>query len=192
MSGSELLIASMVVVQIVFAVLIVLLYRQVTIISLRLGLIQGPTSEPVLVVGKALPESVTRELPGLLDTGIAYLLWMTSTCASCRRLAEEIERRAAAEPLVGELVTLLSGSGEVANRMAERVSHSSTVLRDPDAERVVEALALDASPFVVEVEKGVITGWVAPDSLDDIRRLCEARMTSDAHEWAAGALADQA
>jgi len=191
MTATEIIIAVLGIVQVATAVMLVIAFRQITLISLRIGLLQNPSAKPVLIAGSPLPDAVTATVPSLAESPTTYLLWMTSQCASCRELATRLIERWSIDG-VDDVLVLLSGDGTAADSLAAELQRHAGVVRSPAADEVTGALALDTAPFVVEVERGVITGWVTPETPEDIDRLRAARSTSDAATWAAqNAAADQ-
>lgn len=183
MTATEIIIAVLGIVQVATAVMLVVAFRQITLISLRVGLLQSPTAKPVLIAGSPLPDAVTAAVPSLAASPVTYVLWLTSQCASCRNLATQLIEQWSIDP-IDDVLVLLSGNGSAVDSLAVELQRYTDVIRSPAADEVTGALALDTSPFMVEVEQGVITGWVTPDAPEDLDRLRKARSTSDAATWA--------
>ena len=90
-------------------------------------------------------------------------------------------------PLPGKLLVLFSGDDEMAADFDRLIPSAIQRVRDPAASEVARLLGVDASPFVIEVESGVITGKAFVGELDDLVRLAEAQDRSEASVIAAHA-----
>lgn len=182
------LVAVLVLWQVAVALLLGLLYRQVTLLSMLTGLTPGheQPADHGLLAGEALPPEVIARVPRLTESGVTYLVWLTSSCTSCQRLAEQLRAEAHERQFPDRLVMLISGTKTSTERMVQMLSIDARleVIVDPDASEIVDRLGLPASPFAVEVESTVVTGWSSTQSTDDLWRLREARQDSSAHELA--------
>ena len=154
--------------------------RQLTIVSLRIGLIEDPRARPVLVAGGPLPEEFA-DIELVHQPGVWYVVWLSSTCATCRKIARELlEFKSLDGDMRRSMMLLLTGPPQTFADIAAEEPVFGGVLQGSTAEGLVASLALDTSPLVVETESGWITGWTTLESLDDVHRLRDARATSNA------------
>lgn len=168
------------------AFLLILLYRQVTLLSVLTGLTPGrpQASDHPLVAGETLPLEVTERVAGLHDDQVTYLVWITSSCSSCTRFVHGLRDTWLKRPFPDRLVMLVTGSDTAARRLADSLPTGVAALFDPDATAVAERMGLASSPFAIETESGVVTGWTSIHDVEDLWRLRQARESSNAHEIA--------
>lgn len=175
------LVVALVVWHIVVTVVLLVLLRQVAVLSVVTGLRKAPQGEARLVIGGAIPVTMSRAVPELSQPGtFSYVVWLTGQCLACRTFADELLGQQGSD-FTDPIVILLTGSDAGARQTVERLSgRVSNILLDPAASEVVNELGLDAYPFALEVEGGVIAGWTGVRSMNDLIVLRNARVHREA------------
>jgi len=166
--------------QVVVAVLLAVLFRQVTLISTAVGLVKEERDDHLLL-GRPVPQEFEAQIAA---TGArrVYVIWLSSSCSTCSAFAEELGSAAAKNAWTETSVILLTGSGRATETIAALMDGIGELVVDPLASAAVEALTLDQSPFVVEVRDGVISGWAALRTFDDLTRLRDSTASADPDE----------
>jgi hypothetical protein len=185
------LLIAVVVVEVTLAVGVVVALRQIALVSVNLGLTdrEGAPESQELAAGADLPEEVLAVAPQLA-AGLSYLVWVTPDCGSCHEFVKQFtEQSQSADRFPESVLVVLSGDGDSADRMDGTLAGAATVLREPATGTVVRRLGMRVSPYTIEVEDGVITGWSTLQGMDDLWNLHQARASSNAHELAVSALA---
>jgi len=103
-------------------------------------------------VGGSLPEEVRSALPDL-EAERAYLLLISAGCTPCRELVADIGDRSFEQGIVA----LVPGGEEQAGELASLLPPGIRAVLDPEAARLAEALKLQSTPFVLELERGRVT-----------------------------------
>lgn len=175
------LVVALVVWHVVMTIVLLVVLRQVAVLSVVTGLSKRTQREATLVIGGTVPGTLTEAVPELFEPGtVHYVVWLTGQCLACTSLADELVSPQGAD-FVEPIVLILTGSDTGARRIAERLSgRVARVVLDPAATTVVNELGLDAYPFAIEVERGLITGWTGVASLHDLKVLRGARAHSNA------------
>ena len=132
----------------------VLLVRQVGLLTLRLSAAgqalavenDGPE------VGTNIPEDVTSALPDL-EAERAYLLLISAGCTPCRELVADVGDRSFEQTIVA----LVPGDEERGGELASLLPSGIRAVLDPEATRLAEALGLQSTPFILELERGKVT-----------------------------------
>jgi hypothetical protein len=139
----------------VLTLVVVLLVRQIGLLTVRLSMAGEATSldNDGPEVGSSIPEDVASVLP---DGGAerAFLLLISSTCTPCRELVADLQGEAHFEP---KIVALVPGPEELARELAALLPSGMRAVLDPQATELAEALDLESTPFVLEVERGTVT-----------------------------------
>lgn len=177
------LLVALVVWNLVSAIAIVALLRQVTLLSARLGELDQREEIPSLLVGLSLDSGFEPFESGNPDA-VTYFFWLTSTCGTCLEFSAALAQAIEQGDWDERSVVLLTGSGPGRDAIKAQLSPLLTVVLDPESSQLVEALGLDRSPFVVETQAGVITGWASIRELEDIMTLRDARSYSNAQDYA--------
>jgi hypothetical protein len=133
---------------------VVLLVRQIGLLTVRLSVAgqalsvdnDGPE------VGSSIPEDVASVLPDLEEER-AYLLLISAGCTPCRELVADLGER----PFEQDIVALVPGDEGQAGELASLLPSGIRAVLDPEASGVAEALRLESTPFVLEVERGTVT-----------------------------------
>lgn len=131
---------------------VVLLVRQVGLLTVRLSIATRATSldEDGPEVGSSLPEDVAEVMP---EKERAYLLLISEGCDPCRELVAELDGHRFEQ----KMVALVPGREEQAAELAALLPEDTKVVLDPEAMQLVESLDLESTPFVLEVEDGIVT-----------------------------------
>jgi hypothetical protein len=140
---------------------VVLLARQLAIVSFRIIRSDKVNSVDLSEDGPELGTEISQAwLTSLgIDNG-ATVVVLSATCATCREVVDGLQ---GLEP-VSNLVFLLSGGGEIADSMSDRLSSVAgvTVVQDRMAEAFAEEFGIKSVPFALTVENGhvVSKGYV--------------------------------
>ena len=155
---SALAIAALVLVCIwlgVLTLVVVLLVRQIGLLTVRLSIAGEAASldDDGPEVGSNVPEAVASVLP---DGGVerAFLLLISSTCTPCRELVADLGGEQRFEQ---KIVALVPGPEELARELVALLPSGMRTVLDPQATELAEALDLESTPFVLEVEGGTVT-----------------------------------
>jgi hypothetical protein len=154
---------------------VVLLVRQIAILTLRLdaGQTQFAPADDGLDVGTVLSEEVIEAMPELRDP-LSYLLVLSASCNPCRELAEDLRGWEFEVPVVA----LVAGREELASGIAGLMPSSVRTVTDPEASDLArEHLSIVSAPFALQVEGGMITGKAYLHSSAHLAELIEARRT---------------
>ena len=151
----------------VLTLVIILTIRQIALLTVRLSMVNTVPDAPVFTddtfsladdgpdVGSSIPEEVVSLLPGLpeLVEGRAYVLLISATCTSCRKLAAELRGHRFQRPVIA----LVPGSEELARGLVQLLPAGMHIVRNPEATRVAKSLQIRSTPFAVAIENGTIT-----------------------------------
>lgn len=177
MTGIEL--AAVVIVAVWLAVLslvVILLVRQLGLVTVRLDANTFSLDKDGPEVGSLIPPEILQKVPRLGQGGLAYVLTLGATCTPCRELVSNLRGAQFDE----DMIALLGGRPEVADSVAEMLPPSFSVVRDPVAHETATALSIQSTPFVIEVQDGVVTGRAYVRDRGELLSLMEARTMSDA------------
>ena len=135
---------------------VVLLVRQIGLLTVRLSIAGEATmslDDDGPEVGSNVPEAVASVLP---DGGVerAFLLLISSTCTPCRELVADLGGEQRFEQ---KIVALVPGPEELARELVALLPSGMRTVLDPQATELAEALDLESTPFVLEVEGGTVT-----------------------------------
>ena len=152
---SALAIAALVLVCIWLGVLtfvVILLVRQIGLLTVRLSIASQTLSldDDGPELGSSVPEDVASVLPEPEER--AYLLLISAGCDPCRELAADLHGRRFEQ----NIVALVPGREELASELAALLPSGMRVVRDPKATSLAESLALESTPFALEVESGTV------------------------------------
>jgi hypothetical protein len=139
----------------ILTLVVVLLVRQVTLLSVRLSRLnqQPALDNDGLEVGSNVPEEATTQLPEL-EGERAYLLLVSATCTPCRELVDGLS----GHYLEQTVTALVPGREEAAEEFARLLPPCGIrPVLDPEATRLAQVLKITSTPFVMEVERGIIT-----------------------------------
>jgi hypothetical protein len=139
----------------VLTLVVVLLVRQVGLLSLRLSHVvhdqtfslddDGPE------VGGSLPEEVSAAMSHL-EGERAYLLLASASCGSCREVLADIGSHHFEQPVTA----LIPGREELSSEIATLLPPGVRAVLDPEASKLADALKIHSTPFAVEIQDGRI------------------------------------
>jgi hypothetical protein len=139
----------------ILTLVVVVLVRQIGLLTVRLSNVSQPLSseDDGPEIGSSVPEEVAAQLPEL-EGERAYLLLVAATCTPCRELIADI-----GEHYFEQTVTaLVPGRVEAAEEFARFLpSCGIRPVVDPQATTLAQALKIQSTPSVLEVERGTIT-----------------------------------
>lgn len=138
---------------------IVLLFRQVALLSVRTVLagirhgasVSGP--EPGMAIAADLIDRF-----GIPAAGPAYVLGLAVNCNSCREIAAELDK----VPSDDALIVAVTGDAESWDRFRSLLPDDVRVVAEPEASELLDRLSIRGRPLVVSINAGVIvsTGYI--------------------------------
>jgi len=136
----------------VLTFVVMLLVRQLGLLTVRVSIATRATSldEDGPEIGTSLPEDVAEVMP---EKERAYLLLISEGCDPCRELVAELDGHRFEQ----KMVALVPGRPEQAAELAALLPEDIKVVLDPEAMQLVESMDLESTPFVLEVEDGIVT-----------------------------------
>ena len=136
----------------VLTFVVMLLVRQVGLLTVRFSMATQAMSldDDGPDIGSSLPEDVAEVMP---EGDRAYLLLISEGCDPCRELVAELDGHRFEQ----KIVALVPGRQEQAGELAALLPRDIKVVLDPEAIQLVESLDLESTPFVLEVEGGIVT-----------------------------------
>lgn len=154
----------------ILTVVVVLVVRQIAILTSRLerGVFHDMGADGP-EIGTALDEAVLTALPRLRSSTNSYVLLMSATCGPCREVA----------PALGDLgieprvITLLPGREELAEPMAKELPGHFDVVRDPLASQLADKLQIESTPFALQVKAGAVAGKTYIREAKDLANLID-------------------
>lgn len=150
-----------------FAVL--LLTRQVGLITVRLALVSPrfAVSEDGVPIGSRLSDDISSRLQAG-RSAVAVLL-LSATCDSCRTLAEGLHNRG----FDNSLSVLVAGTPALAREVVQALPSGVDVRVEPEASEFARALQLETVPFGLTVEHGYVTEKLVVEDPEDLVKLHE-------------------
>lgn len=140
----------------VLTVLVLVLVRQVAVLTVRgnngPGYMDGPGPLDGIAVGAHASQEAMALLPETAK-GRALVILTSSTCGPCRELVADLPTLKLSVPTV----LLLPGPTSTADPMAELVPPWIRVVRDPDAHRAATELQVNRTPYVFLFDDGRVT-----------------------------------
>jgi hypothetical protein len=158
-------------------VVVAALARQIALLESRL-VFAGSVGDTGLGVGTLIPKEL-RELTPQLWQGLSYVLFTSPTCGPCVDLVENLDRAAVGD---ARLLAPVTADDDMTKDFVELFPPAIEVIRDPAATRLFELLAVGTTPFVIEIEGGVVTGKAYVRGVEDLNNLITARESSDASQ----------
>lgn len=131
---------------------ILVLIRQVALLTLRLDRIEEGPALDGISVGSLVPETVMAALTAS-NAEQLHVLVLSATCGPCRELADELAK----DPPTQSVIALIGGEREPAAAIGERLPGQVRVVLDPEASQVIDSLDLKTSPFLFTFEGGKVT-----------------------------------
>jgi hypothetical protein len=135
----------------VLTFVVMLLVRQVGLLTVRVSTATQAMSldDDGPEVGSSLPEDVAEVMP---QNERAYLLLISAGCDPCRELVADLDGHRFEQ----NVVALVPGGQEQAGELAALLPPGVKVVLDPEATQLAESMDLESTPFVLEVEGGIV------------------------------------
>ena len=135
----------------VLTFVVMLLVRQVGLLTVRVSTATQAMSldDDGPEVGSSLPEDVAEVMP---QNERAYLLLVSAGCDPCRELVADLDGHRFEQ----NVVALVPGGQEQAGELAALLPPGVKVVLDPEATHLAESMDLESTPFVLEVEGGIV------------------------------------
>ncbi len=135
----------------VLTFVVMLLVRQVGLLTVRVSTATQAMSldDDGPEVGSSLPEDVAEVVP---QNEQAYLLLISAGCDPCRELVADLDGHRFEQ----NVVALVPGGQEQARELAALLPPGIKVVLDPEATQLAESIDLESTPFVLEVEGGIV------------------------------------
>lgn len=161
----------------VLTLVTILTVRQIGLLTLRVA---RPGDQFSLAadgpkLGSAIPPEVAATVPELAR-GHTHLVLLSATCTPCRERAAELGRHR----LPPRTIALIPGPAELADGVAALLPRGVSIVRNPAAGHIADALQIKSAPFAVAVEDGTVTGKIYLHTLADFDALVENKRASKA------------
>ena len=163
----------------VLTVAILVLVRQVALLTYSAGSSERSIVDGGPPIGHTMPPAVAEAVPELKIV-VGHLLFVSPTCGACLDIVRQLESFTWSQPLL----PVVTGDDQMADDFIQMMPDGVRVIRDPDATTIYDELHIIGTPYVVEIDGGIISGTAYLRNVQDLRSLVEARGTSDAAEVA--------
>lgn len=147
--------------------LLIVLVRQVTLISVRLNLQMTIGDFSDFGIGPQLGTTVTERVRSAVD-GDGIVVALTGTCGSCHDLVASLPIES---PEGLDLCILLSGKGRPVLELGGKIPAWVRVIRDPDAIRLGKELNLARTRRAIRIDDSIVIGSADLSSYSDLRQL---------------------
>lgn len=156
----------------VLSLAVLVVVRQVGVLTVRLDMArqQLEPSGDGLAVGTPVPDDVLASLPRLRE-GVNYLLALSGSCDPCREFVAELHGHHLPRPVVA----LVSGPPDRCDPLISLLPPTLEVVRDPDASSLLHTLLIQTTPFAVEINSGVVSGYAISTKPVDLLTLMAAQ-----------------
>jgi hypothetical protein len=175
-SGLEIAVVALVAVWLgVLTIGVLLCIRQIALLTLRFDRsVNGfSVANDGPDVGTRVPDELVTRIPELADARASIVL-ISSTCAPCRELAEDIRR----SQVEDRMIALVTGPDPSASSIEALLYPQVRVIRDPDAASFAEKLHIHSTPFAVRTDAGEVVAKTYLHRFDDFKRLVNAQAPS--------------
>jgi hypothetical protein len=136
----------------VLTVVVVLLVRQLGLVTARLSYGPAATHADSLELGAAVPAVARFALPpGTIDLG--YVVFLSGDCEPCHGFAETLD-----ESLPEQTVFVMTGDTRAASDLVDHIPGEPAIVRDPLAREITEAFRVSATPLALKLREGVVSG----------------------------------
>lgn len=157
--------------------LCLVLVRQLSVLTIKTSpqfsrLATGTSSDEAfpLETGRPLPEPLFEDAPQLRE-GHWYIANLSPTCAPCRQFASQLSK----VELPANVLALVAGPAQAVNAMVDSlIPDYVPVLRGEAADRAVALLSLEVTPFLLQIDDGVVSGWSHVSGIEDLFNLANA------------------
>lgn len=165
----------------VLTLVVVLLVRQIGLLTLRLSIVSTSTAFSVADDGPEIeseaPEVITSAFPQLLERQPVYLLFVSATCGPCRDLAAELNGHRDWP----DVIALVTGREELAEGLVELLPSEFQIVRDPEANKFAKSLQIQSTPFAIEFTGGTVNKKAYLYNASDFVTLFESYSSADAN-----------
>lgn len=160
----------------ILTLVLILVVRQIGLITVRLSVASeafsldsgGPD------VGEEIPDEAQAVLPEL--EGRTCLLLLSAGCDPCVQLAKELHELR----LDHKVIALIPGDLRKAADIASLLPNFVQTIRGPEADIVADTLRIRSTPFVLELQDGLVSGKAhLYRGAADLVGLVEARDTAE-------------
>lgn len=159
----------------IITIVVAALARQIALLASRFSF-AGSVGDTGLGVGTLIPKELRDTVPQLWH-GLNYILFTSPTCGPCIELVKHLDEFSVNGT---RLIAPVVADDDMARDFVATFPSTVSLVRDPIATRLFELLAINATPFVLEIEGGVVTGKAYLRGIRDLNNLIAARDTSDA------------
>ena len=155
------------------SIIIIVLIRQVSLISVRLNLqmrlpdMSEYGTGPEL--GTLIPESVSNAVPRTVT-----ILALEGTCGPCHELAAALPSRA--QDLIGTLAIFLAGKGRPTEELKKVIPSWVKVIEDPDATQLSREMNLSRTRWALRLHNGVVVGHADVSDINNLRELMASEL----------------
>jgi hypothetical protein len=142
------------------SLVVVLLVRQVGLLTLRADQADAGPSLDGLSVGSEVPEvlrPIVADAPGLV-----HLLVLGSDCGPCRALVEGVRDR----EVLADVIAVVTGDPARALAVAEELPGTFASVLPPRAEAIQASLNLQTTPFLFAIDSNVIVDKTTVKGVD--------------------------
>jgi|GEM_PF-6655988 len=151
----------------VLTAIILLLIRQVSLLTVRLSLAapNAPMDDDGLDLASPVPASVLETLG--VNGSARTVVFLSATCAPCRELASTLGEADFSE----STVVLIAGGPGLAEGVADLLPRTVESLLDPAATNIAQALEIESTPFGMRFVDGAVHSKAYLQSPGDVRRI---------------------
>jgi hypothetical protein len=169
-------------------VFLLALARQVGLMAVRVNLVPANRPTERLHLNEPIAPAVLEKLQNLGnyddEETERYVMWFSAECMTCRRATASFRDKGHEDRMrsvVRECVALISGAGDAVAQMQKDLVTAGcrTVVADPEARNLAEALHLPGTPIALAYKQGYVTGWT---DADDAERLADLHRSNSRHE----------
>ncbi len=166
------------------SLLLILLVRQVSLISVRLNLqMTMPDASDVGVgpeLGTQAPASVSAMIANAGLGADATLVALTGTCESCHLFAESLPSRT---PGYGQhFIVLLPGMGKPLEDLRDKLPHWVRMVSDPVASEIGSDLGLARTRRALRIMENRVVGSAEVADATELGYLIDAEVPIDIHQ----------
>ncbi len=158
------------------SLVVVLLVRQVSLISVRLDLNMRMSDASDLGTGPELGTALPADLAHSFPEESAVLV-LTGTCESCHEFARSLAEAKTAQRV--PLTVLLPGRGRPATELRRLLPEWVSVVRDPVATETARTLELSRTRRALRVRRGVVVGSADTSNVIELDALMSADLPPD-------------
>lgn len=155
------------------SLILIVLLRQVSLISVRLNLqMRLPDMSEYgtgLEIGTVVPISVSNAVPSNVT-----IIALEGSCNSCHELANKLPLQE--HDIVGPLIVLLAGKGEPTEKLYQKIPAWVTVIQDPEATQLSKDLNLSRTRWAIRLSSGVVAGHADISNIENLNLLMASEL----------------